>query len=247
MKLNKQQILLASKISATDADIRLEEFKKHGTLEPSKKNYDLNRIKAVFPNANYFDLDNVEGLYGEIDDYLFITFRGSDSILDWIRNFIFFKRVIPYEGTNPKIRVHSGFLKDYKIVRNFLHDIIKMTKCTKVMFFGHSMGAAVSALAALDIQYNFKDKDIGCFVIGMPKLGNENFKGSFERRLPNFIRADYGSDLVPQIPPKMFGFAELEKFFHIGPARRKGIGTSKDHNWHLYDDAINAEIDRIIG
>ncbi len=246
MKLSRQQILLASKISTLDADIRLEEYEKYGNLEPNKKNYDLNRIHAIFPGANYFDIKNTEGLYGQIDDYLFITFRGSDSLLDWIMDIIFCLRVIPYKGTNKKIKVHTGFLKSYKVARDFIHHVIKTTECKKIVLFGHSLGATISALAALDIQYNFPDKEIGCFVIGMPKLGNKTFKASFEKRLPDFIRVDHGSDLVPQFPPKCFGYAELENFFHIGLARKKGIGNMKDHKWHLYDDALNQEIDKII-
>ena len=246
MILTKEQILLASKISATDADIRLEEFKKYNTLEPKEKYYDLNRIKAVFPNANYFDIGTVEGLHGQIDDYLLIMFRGSDSVWDWIKNFLFYKKVIPYDGTNPKIRVHSGFLKNYKSVREHVHKIVKESPVKKVVVFGHSMGGAVSVLAALDIQYNFNDVEVGCFTIGTPRIGNEYFKKSFERRLPDYKHADYGSDLVAQIPPLCFGFSVLDKFYHLGPDRRKGIGTKKDHNWHLYNNALIDEIDKII-
>lgn len=246
MILTKEQILLSSKISATDADIRLAEFNKYKTLEPNKRLYDLNRIKAVFPNANYFDIGTIEGLYGQIDDYLFITFRGSDSLWDWVKNFIFFKKIIPYKGTNPKIRVHTGFLNNYKSVRDFVHKIVKESSLKKVVIFGHSMGGAVSTLAALDIQYNFKDVEVGCIVIGCPKLGNDAFKKSFERRLPDYKRVDYGSDIVPQVPPKCFGFAELEKFHHIGPERKKGIGSSKDHSWNLYNQALIDEIEMIL-
>lgn len=246
MKLNKEQILLASKISATDADMRLEEFKKYKTLEPDKKYYDLNRIRVVFPNANYFDIDTVEGLYGQIDDYLLIIFRGSDSLLDWIKNFLFYRKVIPYNGTNPKIKVHSGFLKNYKTVREYIHNIVKESPVKKVFVFGHSMGGAVAVLCALDIQYNFKDVDVGCFTIGTPRIGNEYFKKSFERRLPDYKQAEYGDDLVPQVPPLFFGFSVLDKFYHIGPERKKRIGTLKDHKWYKYDEALIKEIDKII-
>jgi len=244
MILTKEQILLSSKISSIDADIRLDEFNKHKTLE--SKYYDLIKVKEIFPNANYFDIGAIEGLYGQIDDYLFIMFRGSDSIIDWIRNFIFFKQVIPYDGTNPEIKVHAGFLKSYKSVREFVHKIVKESNVKKIIIFGHSMGGAVSALAALDIQYNFSDKEIGCFTIGTPKIGNESFKKSFERRLPDYKTASYGDDIVPQIPPKFFGYVDLEKFYNIGPERKKGIGSFKHHDWHFYDKALHDEIEKLL-
>ena len=52
MKLTKEQILLASEISVTDRNIRIEEFEKYNNFEPKEKNYDLNRIRAIFPDAN---------------------------------------------------------------------------------------------------------------------------------------------------------------------------------------------------
>ena len=96
MKLTKSEIVKMAEISVLDADMRLEEFKRYGNVEPNKRNYDINKMKALWQNANYFDIQNMEGIYGELDGCLFITLRGTDSILDWIRNFIFFKKVIPY-------------------------------------------------------------------------------------------------------------------------------------------------------
>jgi len=242
MKLTKSEIIKMAEISTLDADIRLDEFKKYINIESNKKKYDINRMKGLWQNAIYFDIQNIEGLYGELDSSLFITLRGSDSILDWIRNFIFFKKVIPYEGTNPEIRVHAGFLKNYKIVRDFIHETVKKYDTNKIIIYGHSMGAAASTLMALDIQYNFPNKEIGCFCVGMPKIGNDAFKKSFEKRLPDFIRCDYGEDLIPQIPPKCFGFSELEKFVHLGPARKRWIGRKSHHNWHLYLEALKKEL-----
>lgn len=242
MKLTKSEIIKMAEISVLDADMRLEEFRRYGNVEPNKRNYDINKMKALWYGANYFDIQNMEGLYGELDGSLFITLRGSDSILDWIRNFIFFKKIIPYEGTKPEIRVHAGFLKNYKIIRNFIHEIVRKYNFNKIIIYGHSMGATTGALMALDIQYNFPDKEIGCFCIGMPKLGNDAFKKSFEKRLPDFTRCDYGEDLIPQIPPKCFGFSELEKFIHLGPARKRWIGKKSHHDWHLYLNAIKNEL-----
>jgi len=247
MKLQKSEIIKMAEISVLDADIRLDEFKKYKNIKSNKKNYDINRIKALWPNANYFDIGNIEGLYGELDDSLFITARGSDDLIDWIRNFIFFKKVIPYEGTNPKIRIHAGFLKNYKIIREFIHNVVKnYPHINKIIIYGHSMGGVIGSLMALDIQYNFSNKEIGCFSVGMPRLGNKAFKESFERRLPDFIRCDYGDDIVPQFPPKCFGFANLEKFIQLGPDRKRLIGKKSHHDWHLYLDAIKNMNEEII-
>ena len=44
------------------------------------------------------------------DRVLSIVFRGSDSKKDWITDFTFFKKAIPYDNPTSRIRVHSGFI-----------------------------------------------------------------------------------------------------------------------------------------
>lgn len=236
MKLKKEFIIAANKISALDADIRLAEFKKHRTLEPRVENYRFDLIHTLWPEAEYFDKRNIEGFCGPFMGKFLVIFRGTDSLWGWITNFMLSKKVIPYQetGTNPKIRVHNGFLRDYLIIRDYIHQKMKETDIKEVVFHGHSKGGSIAALAALDVQYNFPDKEIGAFVVGMPRIGNREFKESFESRLPKFTRCDYGSDLIPQIPFKWMGFTDLGHFIQLGPKRRWGIGKKSDHNWQLY-------------
>jgi len=100
----------------------------------------------------------------------------------------------------------------------------------------------MASLCALDLQYNFSSKDIGCFIMGSPRIGNYAFKRSIERRLPYLVRVTYGSDLVPQAPPECFGFDHLEVYYHLGPKRRAGLGTMKDHDGRKYLEAIRTEL-----
>jgi triacylglycerol lipase len=240
VKPTKAQILRAATISDKDVELRLEEFRTYKTLAPHPGLQHLGEMKVEWPDGKYFDIVNVEGWYGLEGDTLFIIFRGSDSLFDWIRNFLVCKKVIPYSGTNPKVRVHEGFLEDYKSVRDFFHSEVMVTKAKKILVYGHSMGAAMAALCALDLQYNFPGKDVGGFAIGMPRLGNKAFTESFNRRLPDFQWCDYGSDLVPQVPPRLFGYEHVATQVHLGPTRRRGIGTMKDHNNLLYHKSMEA-------
>lgn len=51
------------------------------------------------------------------DGLVIVTFRGTDSKRNWINNFCFAKRSVPYDNTDTEIRVHEGFLRTYKSVR----------------------------------------------------------------------------------------------------------------------------------
>ncbi len=243
MKLTLDQILKAAEISTLDADVRFSEFNRYHNIESGILKYDITEMKKIISEPTYFDIANVEGIFGMMGDSLFIMFRGSDSIKDWIRNFMFCKKVVPYNGTRKAIKVHQGFLKDYLAVRTFVQGIVKVSKVKKVFFFGHSLGAVLATFAALDIQYNYPDVDVGVCGLGSPKIGNAEFKKSIESRLPDLILIEHGSDAVPRIlPPSIFGFKYLERQIHIGPEKKKGLGTMKDHDWHLYFDALKAEL-----
>ena len=242
MKLSKKDIITLNDISKKDADIRMREFHSFLNLEPSFENYDFNEIKELWPEAEYFDIKHIEGLCGVMDGRSVFIFRGTDSLVGWITNVMFGKKVIPYDGTNPEIKVHNGFLQDYLLVRDYIHTKVKEYNTKEILIHGHSKGAAISALCALDLQYNFSDKEIGCFVIGMPRVGNAAFKKSFEGRLPNFTRATYGSDLVPQLPPHCFGFEHLNSFIQLGPERRRGIGKISHHDYNKYNEALKNEL-----
>lgn len=240
MKLNKEIMLKMNFISKKDADFRFEEFKTFKTFEPDAANYPFDKMKEIWNEGKYFDKRNIEGFYGDFEDGLLIIFRGTDSLWGWFTNLMFSKKVIPYEnsGTNPDIRVHEGFLEDYLCVRDFIHEIIKGTDKKKIYVHGHSKGAAITSLCALDIQYNFPDKEIGTFGLGTPRIGNSAFVESFNGRLPDFLNIDHGSDLIPQLPPWFFGYKTHGIKGHIGEPRRFGIGKFKDHSWAKYYEAL---------
>lgn len=242
MKLTKDFVLKINEISVLDASIRLAEFEKYNNTEPDPKHYDFSVITKEWPKAEYFDIQNIEGFCGPMDDKFVIMFRGSDSLLDWWRNFLFCKKIIPYEGTNPKIKVHQGFLKDYLVIRNLIHEKVKATNLKKVIVHGHSMGAAITTLCALDIQYNFPELEVNGIGLASPRIGNKYFKTSFNRRMPEFIRMTWGSDMVPGLPPKWFGFRHVGNYIHLGPEPIKCIiGRFKHHNIKNYHEAIKKE------
>ena len=80
---------------------------------------------------------------------------------------------------------------------------------------GHSLGGALATLCALDVQYNFPDKQVSCYTFGSPKVGNSYFKDSFNKRVPQTYRFVNSADTVPALPPG--GFEHVGIFQHIGP------------------------------
>ena len=81
---------------------------------------------------------------------------------------MFWKKCIPYGNTCSKVRVHTGFLNAYKSkqVRNRLLNMVT-PEIRRIHICGHSYGAALSVLCAVDLQYNFPDRDIEVIVFGL--------------------------------------------------------------------------------
>lgn len=164
-----------------------------------------------------------------------ISFRGTDSLKDVATDLQFMKAVVPYANNNSKIRVHKGFITAYKgeDVRNRIHSYIT-EDIEKVRITGHSFGAALAMLCALDLQYNFPNKDYELAVFGCPRIGNNAFKKSFEKRLFKSVRVENGNDAVTKIPYASMGYRHAGAKLHIGSPRIFGIASTKQHSITQY-------------
>jgi len=164
------------------------------------------------------------------DGCLNITFRGSNSDQDWKTNFIFCKKVIPYGNTTSKIRVHTGFLEAYKspTVRNVIH---RTMSCGvhQVKISGHSQGAALAILCAVDLEYNYPDRDYEVVLFGAPRVGNRAFQKSYDKRVFKTLRVENGNDIVTKIPFAIMGYHHVGIGVHIGRPKIPGFFSFKSH------------------
>lgn len=173
---------------------------------------------------------------------IFIVFRGSESSFDWDTNFAtrqeraeFDQKIIqdaivdtedkekvyPYEGgSRSGAMMHRGFVAAYFSVRDEIHDYMKKHPISTAIVTGHSLGGALATLCAVDIQYNFSDtvKTIEAYTFGAPKVGNDGFRDSFNRRVPSSYRFVYGMDIVPELPRWwQGGYRHVDQELRVGP------------------------------
>lgn len=168
---------------------------------------------------------------------LTIVFRGSESRVDWETNFDspqeraeFDQQIIreeivnnqqqvyPYTGTSTSgATMHQGFVRAYFAVRNQIHEYIRNHELSSVTATGHSLGGALATLCAVDVQYNFANQvTIDIYTYGAPKVGNEGFRDSFNRRVPNSYRFVHGMDIVPELPRWWQNYRHVEREIRIG-------------------------------
>jgi predicted lipase len=166
---------------------------------------------------------------------LWITFRGTDSKKDWRANLTFWKKGIPYDNVSSKIRVHTGFLGIYRtdgVRSRILSEITPDTRYIKVC--GHSLGAALAVLCAVDLQYNYPDRDIEAVLFGCPRVGNRSFALSYNKRVDKTVRIENSNDIVTKVPPAIFGFRHVGSRLHVGFPRLPLIIRATDHYPHRY-------------
>ncbi|MEP0923466.1 lipase family protein [Leptolyngbya sp. ST-U4] len=190
-----------------------------------------------------------------------IVFRGSQSSEDWETDFNtrleraqFDQNVIrelivqpqgktyPYSGPSAsRALMHSGFIAAYFSVRDRIHDYINKSTVSSVVATGHSLGGALATLCAVDIQYNFSDKvTIEAYTYGAPKVGNDGFRDSYNRRVPDSYRIVNGMDLVPELPRPWQGYRAVDKEVRIGQRFSLNFISQrfKDHAIDRYIDNL---------
>lgn len=191
--------------------------------------------KKIFGKWESYESGHVEWSFASCGKTLYIVFRGSDGTSDWIDNFKFWHRTIPYKekGTNKKIKIHTGFYEQYSNVR--LQIIERMytelfgTVCytprfKKFIITGHSLGGALATLCALDIEYNYHQwldvyaLDLFCITFGSPRVGNKAFANSFDKRFEKgaSYRIVNGDDIVSKVPPAIIFYRHIKNKKRVG-------------------------------
>ena len=174
---------------------------------------------------------------------LSVVFRGSDALIDWAHNLRFCKKVIPYGNTASPIRVHGGFLDAYKApqirlaIRRAVTADIRQVDLT-----GHSYGAALALLCAVDLQYHFPTLDYTVALFGCPRVGNRAFRASYDRRVFKTVRVEYGNDIVTRLPFAWMGFRHVGARLHLGPPRLPFFPSLDDHRPQRYLAALLARL-----
>lgn len=194
--------------------------------------------QPTFEASRVITIDDAKGVLcylREKGSLLEITFCGSNGPGDWKTNLTFSKQIIPYGNTTSPIRVHSGFLAAYKrpIVRDTIHSQVKPNIQT-INISGHSQGAALAVLCAVDLQYNFPTCNISAFLFGCPRIGNHAFQKSYNQRVFRTVRVENGNDIVTKVPFLIMRYYHVGSRVHIGVPRLPFIFSAKDHYPHLY-------------
>lgn len=151
---------------------------------------------------------------------MIVAFRGTDSrsLRNWLQdlNSVQERKALPYRGAM-NATVHKGFYEAYhgSILQDQLRDIARNVHETdphmRFYIVGHSLGAALAQLYALDVfvHYNITNMEVHTF--GSPRVGNDAYAEFFNKTVPRSIRMTHQSDIVPSLPPVSLGFHHVPR------------------------------------
>lgn len=165
----------------------------------------------------------------------------------WIEDFSFLLNE-PDERIRSKLEsgslVETGFQNAYLGLMDALIGGIKeMTKKyhkNKITIVGHSLGAAISQIAAVHVKTIWDDMLDRAILFGLPRVGNVHWANSVDKLMKGQLYYVFnGEDIVGRVPPRAFGYQHPSGQIWINPA-------SSSH-WKFYpgQENINGQLSQL--
>lgn len=150
----------------------------------------------------FFDNDHAQCWIFESGAELIVSFRGTDSMEDAMRNVNFIPTEFNVDGMSCG-RVHKGYLDYYTKLRPsvipVLEAYVERQVGARIVFVGHSLGGCV-VMCALEMAIRQPHVDTCVCTFGAPAMGNKKFRDMVQSRIRNVTRVVYDSDIVPRVP-----------------------------------------------
>jgi predicted lipase len=154
-------------------------------------------------NTLYDVKSDLQGFIGTLNNNIYVVYRGSSSPLNWVYDFeISQVKYSSYHCEN--CMVHKGFYRSALDIRNqtlFHVNILKMKFPEYgIIVTGHSYGAAVSQLVAMEIVKELA-YPVAVYTFGQPRIGNSVYAGLVNYIIGEHWRFVHDKDIVPHLPP----------------------------------------------
>ena len=210
----------------------------------------MEKLSKLFKNCAYNIAynqagDSVNYAFVEEGDKLYIYFQGSNSITDWVRNFLFGKK--PYKDMAVPYKVHRGFLAAWKTVEDIIINKITQTKIVKndklyvdpeddfkiktaleehveykwkhIVIVGYSHGGALAGLCHECVWYqraDLRQNGLEGYGFEAPRFyAGFKVKKELKQRWEKFTVIRTNNDIVTHCPPVIFGYTHVGELLKV--------------------------------
>jgi hypothetical protein len=187
----------------------LDKVQTFGELMAVMQSYSR-RINETVVDAVRYSLSNLlmgYALQAKDGGHGIIVVRGTMSTEEWLNNLNY--RTVPFHPTDDSYgNVHNGFRDVYKGIRGQYRDLADAFPADKPLYLvGHSLGAAVSQLGALDLALRHPERAerLQVYAFAPPRTGNLTFAAAYDRLVPTSYRVVNVCDVVPYVPFNSLG------------------------------------------
>jgi triacylglycerol lipase len=187
------------------------------------------------------------GFLLESEEDSILVFRGTQRTAEWIGNIY----AVQQDYLNPNTgeilgKIHTGFRRIAdSIIDPLTVEAVKQINPNKPCYVsGHSLGAALATILALDIALAVPElqPQLQVFVYASPRVGNPEFVRNYAEILPNTFRITNLADSIPLMPPTKM----RAEFVHVGEEwafLNQGGDILPNHIVDTYRRAVNAEVE----
>ncbi len=167
---------------------------------------------------------STRGFAAKTSACVLLVFRGSDDVLDWIRN-LDFAQVEAHGG-----QVHRGFYFTMDTIWNEMNQRLSQFQQDNLPLWiaGHSLGGALATLAARRLADTFPIA--GVYTFGQPRVGDPDFADAFPDEPPHY-RFVNNQDIVTQVPMRWF-FNSYKHHGQLYYFDKKGKLSHSDSRWN---------------
>lgn len=154
--------------------------------------------------------------YDQSRKLIVASFRGSyGHVENWWLNLRFGSTSKDFHN----VTIRTGWWKAYEALQEQYWEALQQThercpSCTTLVTTGHSLGAAIGGLAALDAKLTFPwIRQVKMRNLGMPRVGHEDFVQLFHDHVESSYRVVHYRDIVPHYPLRI---NHISPYHHVG-------------------------------
>ena len=185
---------------------------------------------------SFFDNNDTQAFIAGNNDMLLLAFRGTASIKDWMTDANF-----DLVG-GPGGKVHEGFSTALSCVWRDVWSYIRAERKGRALWItGHSLGAALAALAVAKLRLEKDEPVNGLYTFGHPRTGDrefaKNFNADFSSQTFRYVN---NNDIVTRVPFRAMHYS------HVGTFKYFDKSGNENHNiswWDKVQDRLLGRID----